>query len=351
MNVKWFDYNANGGANAPAVQTVAADTIFKLSDAIPTRNGYTFLGWSTSSSATTAPYNPGQSLSLRANLTLYAVWQISTNTVYTITYNANGGTDAPGSQRKTDGVPLTLSSTRPTRTDYTFQGWATSADAIIVQYQPGGTYSENANTTLYAIWQQNSSTTYAVAVANGSGGGSFTAGTTVTITANAAPSGQRFKEWSITPAVTFVNGTGKTSSTAQFAMPAGAVTATAVYENGSTELPVTYTVTYNANGGSGAPGNQTKTQGAAVTLSSITPTRTSHTFKGWATTSDATIALYQPGGQYTVDANVTLYAVWEAETITPPNPIKTIFSTKYEATLWNWILFIVGFGWAWMWFV
>jgi hypothetical protein len=30
--------------------------------------------------------------------------------------------------------------------------------------------------------------------------------------------------------------------------------------------------------------------------------------------------------------------------------IKTIFSTKYEATVWNWILFFVGFGWLWMWF-
>jgi len=32
------------------------------------------------------------------------------------------------------------------------------------------------------------------------------------------------------------------------------------------------------------------------------------------------------------------------------NFVKTIFSTKWESTVWNWIMFIVLFGWIWMWF-
>ena len=73
----------------------------------------------------------------------------------------------------------------------------------------------------------------------------------------------------------------------------------------------TYTVSYNANGGTGAPGNQTKTQGTALRLSSTVPTRTGYTFKGWST-SNGGGAEYQPGGRsYTTDAGVTLYAVWD----------------------------------------
>lgn len=72
----------------------------------------------------------------------------------------------------------------------------------------------------------------------------------------------------------------------------------------------THTVRYNANGGTGAPGNQTKTWGYVLTLSTQVPTRTGYTFLGWATSSTATTAQYQPGGSYGTDADVTLYAVW-----------------------------------------
>ena len=71
-----------------------------------------------------------------------------------------------------------------------------------------------------------------------------------------------------------------------------------------------HTVKYNANGGTGAPGNQTKTWGYVLTLSTQVPTRTGYTFLGWATSSTAVTAQYQPGGSYGVDADVTLYAVW-----------------------------------------
>ncbi len=71
---------------------------------------------------------------------------------------------------------------------------------------------------------------YTAAVASGTGGGNYVQGDTVTLTADAAPAGQRFKEWSISPAVSFVDGTGLKDSTAKFTMPNQAVTATAVYE-------------------------------------------------------------------------------------------------------------------------
>lgn len=72
----------------------------------------------------------------------------------------------------------------------------------------------------------------------------------------------------------------------------------------------TYTVSYNANGGSGAPSSQTKTYGVDLTLSSTIPTRAGYAFKGWATSSTGAVA-YQAGGTYSANSAVTLYAVWE----------------------------------------
>ncbi len=72
----------------------------------------------------------------------------------------------------------------------------------------------------------------------------------------------------------------------------------------------TYTIIYNANGGSGAPAAQTKTQGVTLILSSTQPTRNGYLFKGWSNTQSG-MAIYQPSSSYTANASVTLYAVWQ----------------------------------------
>ena len=71
---------------------------------------------------------------------------------HTVSYNANGGTGSPGSQKKIYGSNLTLSSARPTRDGYVFMGWATSS-AGEVSYMPGSTYGADVDITLYAVWQ------------------------------------------------------------------------------------------------------------------------------------------------------------------------------------------------------
>lgn len=145
-----ISYSANGGTGAPSSQTKWKDQTLTLSGTKPTRSGYSFLGWSTSSTATTATYSAGGSYTANSAATLYAVWKANT---YTIKYNANGGTGAPGNQTKTYGKTLTLSSTKPTRTNYTFLGWSTSASATTATYSAGGSYTANAAVTLYAVWK------------------------------------------------------------------------------------------------------------------------------------------------------------------------------------------------------
>ncbi len=71
------------------------------------------------------------------------------------------------------------------------------------------------------------------------------------------------------------------------------------------------TVSYNANGGAGAPANQTKKYLSDLTLSSQVPHRNGYAFCGWATSSTATSASYMPGQVYSSHSALTLYAVWK----------------------------------------
>ncbi len=143
-------YNANGGSGAPGNQTKWKDQTLTLSGTKPTRTGYSFLGWSTSSTATSATYSAGGTYTANSAATLYAVWKANT---YTITYNANGGSGAPSIQTKTYGVTLTLSSVIPVRANYAFLGWSTSASANSPTYLAGGNYTANTAATLYAVWE------------------------------------------------------------------------------------------------------------------------------------------------------------------------------------------------------
>ena len=74
----------------------------------------------------------------------------------------------------------------------------------------------------------------------------------------------------------------------------------------------TYSVTYNAYSGTGAPSKQTKTYGEDLVLSTKIPTWTNHNFLGWATekTRNAEVAWY-PGDTYKANKALALYAVWE----------------------------------------
>lgn len=89
--------------------------------------------------------------------------------------------------------------------------------------------------------------------------------------------------------------------------------------NGSYALPAItweHTVSYNANGGIGAPDNQKKIYGSVLTLSSVRPTRDGYVFMGWATSSAGDVA-YMPGSTYGADVDATLYAVWQIAYIKP----------------------------------
>ena len=292
------------------------------------RTGYTATGnWNTKADGTgisVSQYTAFSSLNAlasalgknvtngNASVNLYPEWTINT---YTVSYNANGGSGAPASQSKIYGTNLTLTSSKPTRTNYTFKNWNTKADGSGTSYISGGTYSTNAAVTLYAQWMLNSYTlSYNTnggigTPASQTGNGSITLSST-----KPTKSGYTFQGWA----------TSASATSAQYQPGAtfNLATNTTLYAVWKQDpvTPTTFTLTYDANNGTGAPASQTGND--QITLSTAKPSRSGYTFLGWATSANATSAQYQPGATFNLTANTTLYAVWQKNDmpVTPSNP-------------------------------
>lgn len=127
-------------------------------------------------------------------------------------------------------------------------------------------------------------------IAGVSGGGTYVYGAWATISATCS-TGYDFNYWS--------NNGGSSSS---FSVKVTSDLSYTAYGK-----PQTHTVSYNANGGSGAPGNQTKTYGYVLTLSSQKPTRTGYIFNYWDGSDGGT---YYPGSSFGTDADTVMTAHW-----------------------------------------
>ncbi len=304
-------YYANGVDSTPEGLREKTGTSVNLTASIPQRTGYTFLGWSKKAGATTAQYQPGASYTLNSDTVFYAVWKKNADT-YTLTYNANGGSGAPTSQ--TGNGKITISSFKPSRDGYTFKKWNTKADGTGTSYNPGATYNLTANATLYAIWEQNpvTPTTYVLTyeVNGGTGKPESQTGNGNILLSIIQPQkdGYTFKCWN-----TKSDGSGTSYNPgATYNLTANA-TLYAIWEQNSV-TPTTYTLTYNANGGSGAPAKQTGS--GSIVLSTKEPSRSGYIFKGWSKSSTSTSAQYLPGDTFNLTANTTLYAVWAGVPLT-----------------------------------
>ncbi len=157
----------------------------------------------------------------------------STATYYTLYYNANGGSNGPSSQRVQAGVTFNLSSSKPTRSGYTFLGWSTNKNATSASFNPGGRVRLNGNTTLYAVWKKNASATvYASSVSLSSSSCTMNTGNTKTLTAYVYPSNTTNKSvtwYSNRTSVATVSSSGKIT-----AKSPGTAVITATTSNGKT---------------------------------------------------------------------------------------------------------------------
>lgn len=181
-------YNANGGSSTPSNQTLTRST------------PYTFKEWNTNSSGTGVSYDPGDSIQPTAATTLYAIWTTgtttgsitlasaiskasTTETGYTVTLEANGGT--------VDSTTLTTTNTR----SYTFNKWNTASDGSGTSYSAGAAYSTAASKTLYATFNSSISAVSSVSLPTPKKSGyiflgwSTTNGSTTYVDQNYTPSG------------------------------------------------------------------------------------------------------------------------------------------------------------------
>ena len=238
---------------------------------------------------------------------------------YTLTFNANGGSGGPGSQ--TGSGTITLSSGQPSRTGYTFLGWATSSTATSAQYQSGGSYNLTGNATLYAVWK---AITYSVKFnGNGATSGSmsnqtFTYDVSQNLTANA------FKR-AFTVSYNYNGATGGNSAssvtaTSTFNGWATSASGAKVYsDKASVKNLLTTSGTYNLYA------NWT-----AGTVTLPTPTKAGSTFAGWYTNASLTNYAGAAGAKYTPTANTTLYAKWTSASLSSvtvkTKPAKTTYT-------------------------
>ena len=147
---------------------------------------------------------------------------------YTVRFNANGG---GGTMADVTGVSgsYTLPACGFTEPEgKQFKGWSTSADGSVIS---GTTYEVSSDTTFYAIWE---SKEYSIIVTDGKatiGAGSEISkaaqGTTITLTANAAPDGKVFDKWVVESGNTTLEDAN--SETTTFIMPDSEVSVKATY--------------------------------------------------------------------------------------------------------------------------
>ena len=357
-------FNPKGGSGTMANESFTYDVEKALTSNAFTKTGYTFKGWDTSSSATTVVYTNGKkvkNLATSGTVNLYAVWEINS---YTLTLSKGDYiASVSGGGTKNYNASVTATATLGSATGYTysFTGWydGTTRKSTSLSY----TFNMPASALTLTAKGSRTANTYTVTFNPKGGSGTmavetFTYDVSKGLTTNAfTKDGYTFKGWDTNSSgstVVYTNG-----QSVKNLATSGNVNLYAVWEI------ITYTISYNANGGSGAPSSQTKTWGVDLTLRTSTPTKssvsagsysitydanggtvsttsatanrtTSYSFYRWNTKSDGTGTSYSAGGTYTANASATLYARYSSTTttasVTLPTPTRTGYTFKGWAT-------------------
>ena len=280
-------FNSNGGATVTSQNVNAGEKVIEPTPA-PTKEGFTFDGWYEDS---TFSKKFDFNTPITDSMILYAKW---TENKYTLTFNSNGGTGT-----MTPIANLTGEYTLPAN-EFTapsgkqFKGWSLSTDGAIVTK-----VDMTENKTVYAIWEDIPVVTYTLTFnANGGSGtmtpiADLTGEYTLPSNGFTAPSGKQFKGWSLTTdgeTVTKVNMTENR-------------TVYAIWE----DIPVvTYTLTFDANGGTGTMAAKTGLTGEYTLPTNEFTAPSGKQFKGWSLTADGAIVT-----KVDMTENKTVYAIWE----------------------------------------
>ena len=314
-------FNANGGKGTMAKQSATYGKTVALTANKFKRTNYVFAGWSVNKKAKAADYgNKAKVSNLAASgtATLYAVWR---KPAYTVTFDGNGATSGSvGAQTIEVDASKALAANKFARTGYTFLGWATSRSATAAAYRNNAKVKnlakkDGATVPLFAVWKPNA---YKVAFNANGGMGAMALAAATYDQATALPANAftrlnyTFVGWATSPdAATVVYGD---KASVMNLMTSGSITLYAVWERD------TYTVAFDANGGTGTMDDQTVNTAESVELPANEFAREDHEFLGWSDEAEATVAKYADMQAVQdlagVNETVTLYAVWKRDTYT-----------------------------------
>ena len=332
-NTYTISYNANGGSGTMASTTATYGSTTTISANTFTKSGYSFAGWTTNSDGSddgygwtnwsgTWKYVNGQYGISGGKLVLYARWSANT---YTIKYDANGGTGAPANQSFVYNSGAKISTTKPTKTGYTFVNWKYGD----ITFDPGDAVPTGwGDFTLQAQWSINSyyydvnpdsgiaSFDISGAVNSGTGLTDYYTqnpyGQEITITNVKAKTGYTYTGYTLSGSLTALSGSTNTTIKTKLGAGSGAIALNSKINS--------YTVTYDKNGGASV-----SKASASVNYNSaidLTPTasKNGYEFIGWNTNKNATTAL---SSLKMGTSNVTLYAIYKKIVTIPTNALCT----------------------------
>lgn len=308
-------YDCNGGEGSTTSTQHIYDKLQKLQKVGCYKNGYIFKGWG---KTTTGPFEYSDETEVK-NLnatnggvtTLYAGWEKCAAGYYSEGISLNCSKCAAGTYSTAGSSSC---STCPVGT-YSAAGAGSCTNCAVGTYNPNtGSTSSSAcikcPVGTYNATQGASSCTNCPSGYTSSSGATAQNKCYITV-----QDGKYIATANTSTQTNCAAGTYKTSHTVYYGNTSSCSACQTCYTNtaGSKTCPtlITYTVSYNMNGGSGGPSSQTKTCGSDLTLSTVKPERDGYVFDGWNTNSSGTGTNYASGGKYSNNSAVTLYAKWK----------------------------------------
>jgi hypothetical protein len=284
-------------ANAPTPLTLFANLTPLLR-----KPGYTFGHWNTSADGSGTSYVDGATFDFAAASVLYAIW--TSSQIVTASFLGNGGTGTVAPVSYPVGSTTTLPTiSGVTNPGYNFVGWNTAANGSGTSYMGGSSYVFTGDQTLYAQWIAN---VYQVTYAGNGGSVSpsvftFTYGTSALVLPTPTNAGSTFNGWFTSPTGGSLIGLGGVGYS-----PGASTVLYAQWTH-----VIIDTLTFNANGGSGAVAPISGPHGSLITLpGQLGLLNAGYVMSRWTSTSNGSGTSYTVGQTITLTGSSVLFAQW-----------------------------------------